>query len=196
MFAGKSSKFLADWILSDKKCPFHLLFTSPTTDVLELGSGIGGICASTLGPKCSRFVCSDQKDLLKLLKWNIENNCSLSATTSSKIKIIELDWEYPQNGIQNYQQTTGEGNIPDIIIGCDTIYNEYLIGHYLNTMKLLMNSSTLSIATVQLRDSITMESFIQKTVDSGFSIYIVNDDYLSPDLLKGFAVYCIVLDNA
>lgn len=191
----RSSKLLVDWILSDKRCPFYLYFVKPTTDVLELGSGIGGICASTLGPRSLRFVSSDQRDLLKLLRYNIDRNCSMNGMKTDSIRVIELDWEYPEHGIQNYYETTSEGNLPDFIIGCDTIYNEYLIDHYLKTLKLLMSSTTIGILAVQLRDSITLESFVQLTVDFGFNIYIVNDSYLSSDLKRGYVVYCIELDT-
>ncbi|WEJ95275.1 Ribosomal protein lysine methyltransferase [Yamadazyma tenuis] len=170
----------------DKRCPFGPYFSSAQLDVLELGAGVGGICGSVLGPHSKRYVCSDQKLLLKLLRVNLEQNAP-----QTDIGVVELDWEYLPQGLENYYTATEPGNTPDLVLACDTIYNEYLIPFFLRALDSVMSHQTVCIVAVQMRDDITLEAFVSQTVEMEFDLYTVRQEDLSDQLSRGYVVYGI-----
>lgn len=206
----QSAIYMADWILADSKCPFSQVFEpSSKLLVLELGAGVGGVLASVVGPKVGHYVASDQRHILKLLKSNFAANVvSLrytSATTDkadggqpkrtediewSKIDFIEFDWERRDIGTANFALITGR-NTPDIIIATDTIYNEYLIPHFVASLKAMMSDDSIAILVVQLRDEDIVERFLQEVYDQNLFLHAVPDHLLSRELLQGFMVICI-----
>lgn len=197
----QSSIFFIDWLISPE-CPFQL---SKTFTILELGSGSAGICASVLLSKVQHFIATDQKHVLKLLRQNIENNVSNFTSQSSfktsggnphkLIDVVEFDWENIEMGKFNIQSLNMQKEHPDIIIACDTIYNEYLIPHFVQSLNALMagNQQTVALVAIQLRDLITFEVFVTEVVQSGkLLLYNVPDHFLSDDLKNGYVVYCIL----
>ncbi|EGW33399.1 uncharacterized protein SPAPADRAFT_71250 [Spathaspora passalidarum NRRL Y-27907] len=205
-----SSVFLVDWLSTSNVT--KLLSKSST--VIELGAGVGGICASVLAGKVKRYTATDQKHILKLLKENIESNITtpyvsstLTNGSSSKSKkdkkdtlpivdVLEFDWEELEQGMHNYHELTSNSGPPDIILACDTIYNEYLIPHFVNTMKMLLGAESIAIVALQLRDSITIESFIRYVIiDAGLRMSTVSSHMLSGQLRSGYGVYIITLKD-
>lgn len=204
----QSAIYAADWILAEPLCPFHLAFTSNLT-VLELGAGVGGVLVSTIGPKVGHYVASDQKHILKLLKTNFSENVTsrrYTSTTSqkvfdsnpkqtvdgewSKIDFIEFDWEEKEAGMANFRSITGKKE-PDIILATDTIYNEYLIDHFLGCVMSAMSETTIAIIVVQLRDEDIAERFLEAIFENRFKLYAIPDHLLTKELLQGFMVICL-----
>lgn len=224
-----SSVQFSDWILSgNSSSPIKL---SKSDTVLELGSGVGGICAATLSGKVGHYVATDQKHVLKLLSSNLANNLDgfesstmnsdlpttlkksshINATANtetnkheirnktkrndkyknSRIDVVEFDWEDLELGLDRLGHTNHDEI--NIIIACDTIYNEYLITPFINAIKaLLTQEHTIALITVQLRDAITMETFVTRLVnDTSLVISVFKRHLLSKDLKNGFEVYHI-----
>ncbi|OBT94918.2 hypothetical protein VE01_07504 [Pseudogymnoascus verrucosus] len=79
----KITPLVATW-LSSPTNPFttHSVFT-PSSTVLELGSGISGVIALALSPSVSSYTLTDQSYVLKLLRQNISSNLP-SLTRKSK----------------------------------------------------------------------------------------------------------------
>lgn len=198
----QTSPRLIDWIISEPKCPLYDCFQKPHLKVVELGAGIAGIGASVLGPKCLQYICMDQKHILKLLKQNIVNNivAPFYSTTidqdtrpkqnqaTSQIEVIEFDWEYIADGVYNYQQISNEP--PDLIIACDTVYNEYLIRPFLMALKTLMGRNTGGLIAIQMRDAQVLEMFVMEMATQ-FTVYQVPGQLLSKELIRGFVVYYV-----
>ncbi|CAI5756625.1 unnamed protein product [Candida verbasci] len=191
-----SSLLFSDWLLS-KTCPIKL---SKDMSIFELGSGVGGICASTISKSVGKFIASDQKQILKLLKENVTNNVDHFTSRTIKnsfgrgpnIEVIEFDWEDIDQGKYNYKEA--EDRLPDVIIACDTIYNEYLIPHFINSFKSLLNSNNFVLICIQLRDAITIEKFIQSIVeDEQLLIYSIPNSLSTTQLSNGYIVFYIKL---
>ncbi|RLV96092.1 Ribosomal lysine N-methyltransferase 5 [Spathaspora sp. JA1] len=202
----KSSVLLCDWLLTSDNVLMKLF--SKSSNVIELGAGVAGICTSILAKKVHRYTATDQKHILKLLKENIESNITTSyvSTTLNNsapvkrditlpiVNVIEFDWEEIEQGMFNYQDVTGNSH-PDIILACDTIYNEYLIPHFINTVKrLLKPDCSLAIVALQLRDSITIESFVRYVIiTAGLRMYMIPAHLLSEELKSGYVIYILTL---
>lgn len=200
----QTTSLLVDWFQM-KKCPLYATFNSPSlrhqTSVIELGTGVSGIIASVLGPTTKSYVCTDQKHILKLLRKNFTNNVvssKFSTTTipsagsdfaGCSINIIELDWEWPDDGIATYRLLVDLP--PDLIIACDTVYNDFLIPPFLRCCSMLLTPNNGLLLALQLRDEGVMEEFLQQTCVAGLRIHYVPPALLSQDLLNGFVVYYI-----
>lgn len=213
----QSSVYFVDWLLSQKECPFAKIFQSKNDRVIvELGAGVAGICASLLSSNVSRYIATDQKHILKLLKENIESNISTSKYKSSTldappvsrsggggsnsiasipiVDVLEFDWEDIDQGLYNYNQLIQGNKKPDILIACDTIYNEYLIPHFLNGLRSLLNKNSIALVVLQLRDSLTLETFVKEIViQQKLKLYSIPLQMLSHSLQSGFVIYCITL---
>ncbi|OBT78936.1 hypothetical protein VF21_02846 [Pseudogymnoascus sp. 05NY08] len=80
----KITPLVASW-LSSPSNPFttHSIFT-PSSTLLELGSGISGVIALALSPSVGSYTLTDQSYVLKLLRQNISSNLpSLTRKTKS-----------------------------------------------------------------------------------------------------------------
>ncbi|KFY19277.1 hypothetical protein V493_08043, partial [Pseudogymnoascus sp. VKM F-4281 (FW-2241)] len=79
----KITPLVASW-LSSPTNPFttHSIFT-PSSTLLELGSGISGVIALALSPSVSSYTLTDQSYVLRLLRQNITSNLP-SLTRKSK----------------------------------------------------------------------------------------------------------------
>ncbi|KAG5417237.1 RKM5 [Candida metapsilosis] len=193
-----TSVHVADWLLSPI-CPFKL---SKSQVLLELGSGVGGICASTLSKLVYHYIATDQKHILKLLKENIAANVpsyksSTLPNSSSKsninIDVIEFDWEDVESG--SYNLSIVEKRPVDVLLACDTIYNEFLVGPFINTLQTLLHKNAYALVAIQLRDAITIERFVTELVHAdGLSTYVVPSNLLSDGLKAGYQIYYVVKD--
>ncbi|RCK67610.1 Ribosomal lysine N-methyltransferase 5 [Candida viswanathii] len=179
-----ASIYFADWLLASPVCPVTL---SKDFTVLELGSGVGGIVACALQDKVGRYVATDQKHLLELLEENIVNN-----TPRKNYDVVEFDWEDIECGLEALKELGVDGESVDVVVACDTIYNEYLIPYFLNAMKSVMSGSTVAIVCLQLRDSITFEHFVHTIIgDEELELSNVPGRLLSAELNNGFVVYAL-----
>ncbi|ODV85345.1 hypothetical protein CANARDRAFT_23414 [[Candida] arabinofermentans NRRL YB-2248] len=205
------SPLMVEWLLEcEPNNPFYNKFEKST--VVELGSGISGLLGCTLALKCSKFICTDQAPLLKLLKRNIFNNVSNIGSTTiielnnhddkkkplgklNKIKktkqdipmveVVEYDWEETYN---DEILRLLDNDYPDFLITCDTVYNPYLIPHLVNAMDNLSNRATHVIVGLQLREESLLQTFLEEATEK-FEVYSVNDDILSDELRQGYGVY-------
>ncbi|KAI9892240.1 MAG: hypothetical protein M1814_001699 [Vezdaea aestivalis] len=154
----KITPLLADWLCS----PSNLLFTfgvlCSDSVVVELGTGISGIVALTLAPKVGLYLATDQSYVLRILKQNITENTGQfsqgigksrskgrihqrpdSNQESEGIFLQKFDWETDQASTlllhpQDSQVGKDKGvSGPDLVIVCDCIYNESLIGPLVTT---------------------------------------------------------------
>lgn len=200
----QTSIYMADWLLSDRNSPFKkILDTRPT--VLELGAGSSGVLASIIGPMASTYVATDhQKHLCKLLKLNVEINVhtkvNFDSDRSSSFGVYdpqigptiifkEYDWERCSSSLTS--ELLNNTQYPNLIIASDTIYNEYLIPHFVHCIKMNLGPNTLAIVGVQLRDDSILEAFLDRVVSTNLNLYSVPPSLLSDKLKRGFAIYCI-----
>ena len=192
----------AEWISSPKNFLFTSSLLSPTSTILELGAGVSGIVALSLGPKVSRYTATDQDYVLKLLRQNILENLDIvvpqqkqkqsvkkgsktqAQTPSDKrITATELDWE---------TSDTSHLAPVDLVIACDCIYNEALIEPLNSTCaaicKLRQNEEngnrTLSLIAQQLRSPDVFEAWL-KSFHQKFHVWQVPDKMLDEGLREG-----------
>ena len=212
----KTALLMTDWIHNHPQCPFNALFRhGQDLELLELGSGIGGVSAAVLGPLVRRYVCSDQKHVLKLMKENILMNTPSSKFDSitlfdlssenrkrafgprtyrhkrqAVIECIEYDWEFNDLGLENYKTVTEKGR-PDLLLSFDTIYNTYLISPFVSTLKSLLRTDNGAVIGIQLRDESVVSDFIGHVLDSNLNLFSIPQSMLSEELKRGYVVYYI-----
>lgn len=186
---------LADWLASQES-QFYALCASPIT-VLELGCGTSALLASVLGPRVRHYVATDQKHILKLAIGNFQENAVGRYTSSTvdsphrlggKVDFIELDWEDNENGFRMFTELTGS-QWPDLVVASDTIYNEYLAGAFVETLKRAMSNSLVGLIAVHLRDEPLMQFFLD-SLCKAFQVFTIPEERLG-ELRHGYDVYCI-----
>ncbi|ANZ73816.1 BA75_00502T0 [Komagataella pastoris] len=185
-YLWKVSPLFAEWMLYHKH-PLSDMFNGCGV-VVELGSGVAGILASTLSTRCEVFLATDQRHLLKLLAKNIGSN----RQPKSNIKIVEFDWENIELGVSNLEATLEKRQV-DFVLAFDTIYNSFLLDHFIAATKTLCNSETIVVVGIQLRDEDVLLEFLQKMLDNSFQCYHVDQEWLSPGLKNGYGIYCFKL---
>jgi hypothetical protein len=164
---------LSTWLSS----PTHFLFTSslltPTSRVLELGAGVSGIVALSLGPRVAHYTATDQDYVLKLLRQNINENLDTvfprpkkgkksNGEGEGRIKVETLDWE---------TDDVSASAAVDLIIACDCIYNESLIEPLNSTCAALCRlrgegeDPTIVLVAQQLRSPDVFEAWLKSFCD-------------------------------
>lgn len=194
----------ADWLLADEKCPYRKLV--PGSAILELGTGVGAILPSTIGPTASKFVASDQKHILKLMKRNFAENVVSNRFTSStldganrdsgssQIEFIELDWEHLELGKSRLSEISASTS-PDFILSCDTVYNENLVPLLVDALSLFMGQNTIALVALQLREEYVTTAFLEEVIRARLEVRPVPDYMLSNELIGGFMVYHITKEG-
>ncbi|KAH8728958.1 hypothetical protein GQ44DRAFT_701354 [Phaeosphaeriaceae sp. PMI808] len=193
----KVTPLFATWLSS----PTNILFThtllSPTSTVLELGTGVSGILALSLAPKVRQYTATDQSYVLKLLRQNIASNLEtvLSAKKSKqkqkrgkivnaeneRILVQSLDWE-----------TDDVSYLPsyDVVVACDCIYNEALIEPLNSTCAAICRlredgeRPTLCLIAQQLRSPNVFEAWLKSFCEK-FQVWQVPDRALGEGLKEG-----------
>ncbi|USP73486.1 hypothetical protein yc1106_00760 [Curvularia clavata] len=181
----KVTPLFANWISS----PTNFLITSsllrPDSTVLELGAGVSGIVALSLGPRVGRYIATDQAYVLKLLRQNIAENLGTvfsqprkgknskggskgggnadnAMSVEDRITTMELDWE-----------TDSVSHLPpvDLIVSCDCVYNEALIEPLNSTCAAICRlredekKPTLCLIAQQLRSPDVFETWLKSFHD-------------------------------
>lgn len=143
----KITPLLASWMTSSASLLFKHGVLDSNATALELGCGISGILALSLGPLISSYILTDQEYVLKLLNQNLSEN---QEDTSSSIKGRKAA-PRPKRGSASTAQQKDRTNISarsldwetdevttsltgselkksfDVAIACDCIYNDALI---------------------------------------------------------------------
>lgn len=197
--AWKVSPIFFEW-LQASTCKLNGLISLDSV-IVELGTGISGIGPIVLGDKVNRYIATDQEHLLKLLKHNIDENMvstryfgKNSIKLHPVIDITEFDWEYPQT-IENFEGKISNIGENGIVIACDTIYNDYLIPHFVNAVNSVLNcmgSGSILLVAQQLRCEEILESALNALILSGLTCYSIPDGLLSEKLIDGFSVHLFV----
>ena len=126
---------LAEWIASPNFLN-SIGYLTPDSVALELGAGVSGIVALTLGAKIKKYIATDQDYVIRLLKHNIAENLptassitgkgangrhkkAASRQTSPNIQTLQLDWELDSAASLPCLLNTEDG--VDLVIACDSI---------------------------------------------------------------------------
>lgn len=180
-----ASVAFVEWLLYDPRNPFYHYFRPPTLPrlnvIVELGSGTSGIVAGALAGFCHHFVASDQKQVFKLLRSNLEENLDKKC----RVDVVEFDWEEPECGAYNIDCLV-EKDI-DMIVACDVIYNDYLATHFLNAVMKIMLKDTVCLVAMQMRDELVVECFLRESLKLGLKLSF------TPTSAEGYIVYCLKL---
>lgn len=189
----KVAPYFAEWLLKEDTV-FHFLLNQDTT-IVELGAGSGGVLPCVLAGKVKTYLVTDQRHIIKLARKNIDENASSKAL--SKIECFDYDWEQRESSQPFLSKLDGvQSN--GVVLATDTIYNEYLIPHFVNAvsgMIAAMGEGSQVILAQQLRDSQIFEDCLRALMDAGFSVWSVPDHHLSPELVDGFAVHYLMKKN-
>ena len=183
-------------------CTPKLFGPGNSSTVLELGCGATGLLACVFAPLVKTYVATDQTHLLKLTKRNIETNLShyQSSTVPNsqpsnkakyRLECMELDWEDPEESWTDIKDGVFDGNYPDLVIACDTIYNEYLIDPFVATLKLVSGPETIVMVAQQLRLSDIFETFMTALVEAGLRVFAVPEHLMGEDFAQGYSLHLV-----
>lgn len=215
----------ADWIAGKSNVFFETGTLGPSSTVLELGCGVSGIVALAMSKQVARFIATDQEYVFKMLKSNLNENAirlksginitqrrakpkrhpNLDPTSPSNIEILALDWETSSvSQLPNLLGFTFPLASPeiDVVVACDCIYNEALIGPFIQTCVDIcslpksssVKSSTICIIAQQLRSHIVFETWLL-AFHKEFRVWRVPDHLLDAALSdgSGFVVHVAIL---
>lgn len=189
--------------------PLHItpLFSKPdkSSYIIELGSGSSGLCPIVLSNYVNKYLATDQKGIIPLLKKNICNNlsevyrrnavsftleidASRKTELSCQLEVLQLDWEkfnIEESDIDSLMTINTEHSLNIYVIAMDVIYNDFLIQPFLSTLTHLFkwyrdkNITISCLLGVQLRAQNVIENFLEQAiVDFGFTIYFMSSDHL------------------
>ncbi|BCR88403.1 S-adenosylmethionine-dependent methyltransferase [Aspergillus chevalieri] len=162
----KITPLFAEWISGLTSNPLWTHPDSPLQPpagktVVELGCGIAGLVALTLGPAVRHYVATDQEYVHRLLRENLDENKGVAykhksggskgkggkkkggskqvQSEESNISFTSLDWE--QDAPELLKRSVGiapdnnedEDNGFDLLLSCDCIYNEALVAPFVRT---------------------------------------------------------------
>ncbi|RAR00408.1 diaminohydroxyphosphoribosylamino-pyrimidine deaminase [Stemphylium lycopersici] len=148
----KVTPLFAAWISSPTNFLFKTSLITPSSTVLELGAGVSGIVALSLGPLVARYIATDQVYVLKLLRQNIAENAATvfgsqqqQSQQGRKGKSSRNGngngnagkkgggglghWESRITALELDWETDAVAHLPhvDLIVSCDCVYNEALV---------------------------------------------------------------------
>jgi hypothetical protein len=212
----KVTPLFAEWIASPNFL-FDAGYLTSGSITIELGAGVSGIVALSLGPQIARYIATDQDYSMKLLKLNLSTNLHITAKKTPKksksrhkqptadrepsIEALELDWEL--DSVSSLPSHLGQGadngqDGVDLIIACDCIYNDALIEPLNNTCAQICRlrsgeqneKPTLCLIAQQLRSPDVFESWLE-SFHRSFHVWKVPDELLTPTLREntGFIVH-------
>lgn len=146
----KVTPLFASWISSPSNFLFTTSLLSPSSTCIELGSGLSGVLALTLGPLISRYTATDQDYVLKHLRQNIAENLHVVFPPKGGVGVKKGAGKKgpgrKQESLRDGSNGKDEGrrrievqeldwetsdvrhlDPVDLIVACDCIYNESLI---------------------------------------------------------------------
>lgn len=221
----KITPLFANWIADKANVFFETETLNSSSTILELGCGVSGIVALAMSKQVRRFIATDQEYVFKMLKSNLKENAirpksdtnftprhakskqhsTMNATSPSNIEILTLDWE--TNSISSLPKLLGSTSPVgsqeiDAVVACDCIYNEALIGPFLQTCVDIcslpesssVKSPTICIIAQQLRSHAVFEAW-SLAFQQKFRVWRVPNHVLGPTLSdsSGFVVHVAIL---
>ena len=207
----KITPSFATWLSHPNNPLFTTHFLTPSSTILELGSGISPLNALSLSRLVSRHVLTDQPYVQKLIQRNIDTNLPPAPPKRghhqqaiAKIHFKELDWETDEVT----PALTGSESVRsfDAVLACDCVYNYALVEPFVQTCvdacRLRARDDEgetpcVCIVAQQLRNDEVFENWLER-FHMDFRVWRVPDESL-PDELRpsaGFAVHIGILrDN-
>lgn len=209
----KLTPLFVAWLAWEGNWLFKGGFLSKGSTVLELGCGISGVVAMMLAPRVRRYVATDQEYVFKCLRRNLDENAVTRKVTSgvrygkrkkkkkeevvvdADVALLALDWETSvlegMEGLLGFDGI-GEGKGLDMVLACDCVYNEALIGPFVRTCRELCRLSgrmgverkTLCVVAQQLRSHAVFEAWLA-AFQGGFRVWRVPDEMLVDGLKEG-----------
>ena len=184
--------------------------------VVELGCGVAGLIGLVVSQLVGCYVLTDQHYVMKLLRENITANSGTPQESKQVpkkkqdktqygrrdvLKTLPLDWETDSS--QNLKTVIPGDSSIDLVLLCDCVYNEYLIGPLVQTcVDLCRLESSTSSATVvliaqQLRSDIVLQVFLESMMKD-FDVWRVPDEEISNELhpSSGYVVHLALLRNS
>ncbi|KAK9365824.1 hypothetical protein V1509DRAFT_631914 [Lipomyces kononenkoae] len=126
------------------------------------------------------------------------SHSSESEQNLPRIEVFELDWEQAETDIKYIRDslrisrdelTVAKKDFFDIVIACDTVYNDFLIVPFVNTLKLLAGEYTHILLGMQLRSHEVQEAFLIEAQSNGLDTWHVLSEHLPERMQSGFAIY-------
>ena len=199
----KVTPLIAQWLVDKSNFLWHCEVLTSTSVVVELGCGIGGIIGLVLHDHVHQYILSDQPYVMKPLRLNLTVNnmqtgkgkqpSQAAKPLPSNLHLLAFDWE--EDSAQNLLSVLDrkEKGI-DLLIACDCIYNDFLIGPFVDACKetcLLRrkieaegeNPTVLLVAQQQRSDDV-FQSWLQETMKF-FRVWRVPDSVLPQNLQSG-----------
>ncbi|CAO2652893.1 Nn.00g023040.m01.CDS01 [Neocucurbitaria sp. VM-36] len=205
----KVTPLFAQWISSPTNFLFASSLLTPSSTAVELGAGISGVVALTLGPRISRYIATDQDYVLKHLRQNITENLPVMFPKAKKgakatrkhgqsreSKRSEEDERIAVQGLDWETDDVSRLDDVDLIIACDCIYNESLIEPLNSTCAAICRlrqtsassaaavTPTLCLIAQQLRSPDVFEAWL-KSFHQLFEVWRVPDSMLDEGLREG-----------
>lgn len=142
-FVWRATPLFANWLQTGPLRPWLEGRT-----VVELGAGTGAL-ACLLHKLVKKYIATDQKSVLKLMK----RNCH-----AGNIEVMEFDW------LQHEFLGTPDAGC---VVACETVYNEFLIVPFVTAVRSVLRSSpglSCALVCVQVRSYSVMEPAVQAFV--------------------------------
>lgn len=196
---------------------------------MELGCGISSLLALSLGPLVGRYVATDQEYVRRLFRENLLSNVPVayrqsgssgggkrggkagkmkSSTSgaaekkedSENVLFMSLDWEV--NSPVGLKEVPGAGNGFDLLVSCDCIYNEALVGPFVKTCAEICRlreegeRQTVCVIAQQQRAPEVFETWLREAMRE-FRVWRVADEVLGEALKlgSGYVVHLMVLKD-
>ncbi|KAI2829754.1 hypothetical protein CBS133816_4183 [Aspergillus niger] len=225
----KITPLIAEWLsnntttttTTNKPNPLwtHNILT-PTSTIVELGSGISALLALSLSPKIAHYIATDQEYVQRLFRQNLDENAN-SITTRGNWELDVADSLKESLGLCTATASSGNDGEEededdkgfDVVVSCDCIYNEALVAPFVRTCADLCRlrpvyappvdgerssatgrTPTVCVIAQQQRSPEVFEAWLRETLRV-FRVWRVSDEMLGEKLMSGsgYLVHVLVL---
>ncbi|KAK9464725.1 hypothetical protein V1512DRAFT_267544 [Lipomyces arxii] len=112
-----------------------------------------------------------------------------------QIEVLELDWERARSSTAYIRSVlypnTDETDEFDIVIACDTVYNDFLVPPFVETLNTVASNRTHILIAMQMRSHEVQEEFLTEALSNDLNVWYVLPEHLSDSMKEGFAIYYI-----
>lgn len=200
----KITPLIGEWLASKPAILQTTSILGRESTVVELGCGITGLIGILVAPEVSSYVLTDQAYVMRALHHNINANGPTSSSARKAIRphptqpsAVPLDWEINKPSLEGLGLQPGQ--VIDLVVVCDCVYNEYLVKPLVETLVDVcrLNSAGKQAAVLvaqQLRSETIFELFLATLLER-FDVWRLPDDHLAPGLRSGsgYAVHMALL---